>query len=294
MIKVRQKFNSELLVHILVKPIVTLMNKLAPALFYSSLLLMAAQVNAQKLPNVQTESLRAPATIKIDGKATEWDNKFQASNKTTDLQYTLANDNNNLYLVIQATDYYIIQKVIMGGLTLTINADGKRDVKNAAAITFPVYESGNPGGYFMFTKSAEKMASNLDSLMKLHNNKITDRAKFIGIDNIEGVTDSMLPIYNEPGIKAAALLDRLLNYTCELAIPLKHLKLGKNAKFAYNIKLNAGSIDGYKIEIKTLRPDMVRAVRGSANGTTWMLGGDPQDLSLAATTDFWGEYTLAK
>ena len=38
---------------------------------------------AQKLPNVQATSLRAPANIKIDGKATEWNDKFQAYNHST-------------------------------------------------------------------------------------------------------------------------------------------------------------------------------------------------------------------
>jgi len=53
--------------------------------------------NAQKLPEVQTVNLRAPAGIKIDGKPTEWDSKFQAYNKSTNAFYTIANDDDNLY-----------------------------------------------------------------------------------------------------------------------------------------------------------------------------------------------------
>ncbi len=37
----------------------------------------------RKLPNVQQVSLRAPANINIDGKTTEWNNRFQAYNDTT-------------------------------------------------------------------------------------------------------------------------------------------------------------------------------------------------------------------
>ena len=55
----------------------------------------------QKLPNLQTTSLRAPASIKIDGKTTEWNNRFQAYNKATEVSYTIANDKDKLYLVIQ-------------------------------------------------------------------------------------------------------------------------------------------------------------------------------------------------
>jgi hypothetical protein len=43
-----------------------------------------ANANAQKLPNVQQVSLRAPANIKIDGKATEWSG-FKALNTATDV-----------------------------------------------------------------------------------------------------------------------------------------------------------------------------------------------------------------
>jgi len=52
----------------------------------SALLLIASlTVNAQNLPNVQKVSVRAPANIKIDGKASEWDDKFQAFNHATDI-----------------------------------------------------------------------------------------------------------------------------------------------------------------------------------------------------------------
>lgn len=42
--------------------------------------LIAVSVSAQKLPNIQERSVRAPAGIKIDGKRPEWDNKVEAIN----------------------------------------------------------------------------------------------------------------------------------------------------------------------------------------------------------------------
>ncbi|MBC7401019.1 MAG: hypothetical protein H7289_13850, partial [Mucilaginibacter sp.] len=65
---------------------------LLPALFLSVI------ANAQKLPKVQTASIAAPTNIKIDGKATEWGNKFQAFNRTTEVYYTLSNSATKLYL----------------------------------------------------------------------------------------------------------------------------------------------------------------------------------------------------
>src|SRR5471030_539366 len=52
---------------------------------------------AKKLPDIQPTDLYAPSNIKIDGKTTEWEDKFQAYNRATDVFYTVANDNNNFY-----------------------------------------------------------------------------------------------------------------------------------------------------------------------------------------------------
>lgn len=71
----------------------------------------ASIAQAQKLPKVQTTGIKAPVDIKIDGKPTEW-TQFEAYNNATDFYYTFSNDNDNLYLAVQATDYRIIQKLL--------------------------------------------------------------------------------------------------------------------------------------------------------------------------------------
>jgi hypothetical protein len=81
--------------------------------------MVSLALHAQKLPNVQTISLRAPAGVKIDGKTKEWNNRFQCYNHATSLFYTIANDDENLYLVIKAIDRDICKKIIGGGITLT-------------------------------------------------------------------------------------------------------------------------------------------------------------------------------
>ncbi|HCN84591.1 MAG TPA: hypothetical protein DIT07_13365, partial [Sphingobacteriaceae bacterium] len=52
----------------------------------------AIDTSNKKLPNVQQKSVRAPATIKIDGKRPEWDNQIQAINKAAGILYTISND----------------------------------------------------------------------------------------------------------------------------------------------------------------------------------------------------------
>ena len=51
------------------------------AILFAGLTIIALPAHAQKLPKVQKTSIRAPENIKIDGKANEWDNKYQAFNR---------------------------------------------------------------------------------------------------------------------------------------------------------------------------------------------------------------------
>jgi hypothetical protein len=125
------------------------------------------------------------------------------------------------------------------------------------------------------------------------NNKILLREhKWIYTSGIAGV-DTLLAIYNEKGIQAANAADSKKAYTFELAIDLKllGLKADKAEKFTYHVVVN-----------------------GEPNKSTSMFGpavfaGDPalaaqneerirrmneQMEALYATTDFWGEYTLAR
>src|ERR1700679_2125120 len=91
-----------------------------------SFILITFIAAAQKLPEVQPAAVWAPENIKIDGDANEWNNKFQAYNKTAGIYYTLSNNEDHLFLTVQATDPDMINKLVAGGLTLTIQKSGKK------------------------------------------------------------------------------------------------------------------------------------------------------------------------
>src|SRR5476649_2228117 len=103
------------------------------------LLIAAYAASAQSLPGVQKVSIRAPTDIKIDGKCTEWSDKFQAYNKATDIYYTLSNDDENLYLTVQAKYHDVSDKILRGGVTLIINHSLSKKDNEHVAITYPVY-----------------------------------------------------------------------------------------------------------------------------------------------------------
>ena len=266
---------------------------------FSPLLLGCFLLNAvaQKLPNVQVNSVRAPANIKIDGKATEWNNKFQAYNHATDIFYTVSNDDSKLYLIVQAPDRSVINKIMSGGITFTVQTLGKKTDKGGISVTYPLFDKKNipfippvfgvrrgpgdeiatPAGSYNRVNDSKDFKS--DSMMRIFNKSLTDYSKFIGVTGIKTL-DTLIAVYNVDGIRVAELFDNKICYTYELAIDLKLLKakMSNASKFAYHISINPFSL--FNI------PDRTPA----------KAGGDEirADLNGSAVTDMWGEYTLAK
>jgi len=250
-----------------------------------ALLFVATATQAQKLPNVQTSSLKAPANVKVDGRSTEWGDKLQAYNKATEVAYTLANDASNLYLVIQTADPDIIHRIVNGRITLTVNKADKKSEDNAVAISYPVFEKGNRPGLSLREKlSTPKIA---DSLMRTNNRRLETTAKLIKVTGVSGM-DTLISIYNEKGVKAAAAFDNKMLFTCEMAVSLKLLDL-PNGKFAYNVRLNGVSFD----DVPGI--NIVRDAKGEIKSIDIhkdQMTSTPQVMT--APTDFWGEYVLVK
>jgi hypothetical protein len=262
-----------------------------------SLFLLVITAHAQKLPKVQTASVAAPANVKIDGKTTEWNNKFQAFNRTTEIYYTLSNSATKLYLTVQATERNIIRKIVNNGLTITITPEDKSAKK--LAVTFPHYGPKDwPVSFqlrdpFVPVKDTIKNNSMADSVMDAYNATMNDRFKVIGVIGVASAEDSTLSVFNSEGFKVAARFDSKLIYTYELAIPLSYIgrSADKPTTFKYNIMLNGV-------------PGEVRTVQGGRNGRLVYTAGDgserniggagPDNLAFAYPSDFSGEYTLAK
>lgn len=245
----------------------------------------------QKLPNVQQASLRAPVNVKIDGNAIEWGGKFQAYNNGTNLFYTLANNDDDLYLIIQTSDRYAFNKIIDRGLILSIKSpkSGK-----SASVTFP---------NTIYTKKNERLSSSFGFGMNTnekvpeeeiasYNKMLRGRHKFIKVDGIEGL-DSMISVYNENGIRAAELFDNNKVYTLEMAVKLKLIGLLIKDKTKISYQLRVNSVDAPKVD----NTKMVFV--GGGEVTPEMKQQALADVTekyakLFGGNDFTGEYTLAK
>jgi len=270
----------------------------------SACLLLGIAANAQKLPNVQKESVRAPADIKVDGRLTEWNNQFKAYNHATDIFYTLSNDDENLYLTVQATDPGVIRKIISGGVCLTIQSSGKKTDKDGRRVVYPVTIAAQAKGMMISVMTVKRNEASgnaqltdkeADSVMMARNKQFSQRSKWIGTLGFKDL-DSLISVYNEDGIKAAGRYDAKGAFTCEIAIGLKLLGLSVDnpAKFSYHILLNGVSMfNGNRQPDQAISVITTGAPMGGAESS--MLGAKiVMDQGGNAPTDFWGEYTLAK
>jgi hypothetical protein len=311
------------------------MKKLTPItslLLFSCLSVFAQQdAGTQKLKDVQATNIWAPSTVKIDGKLNEWNNSFQAYNKSTKLYYTVSNDDKNIYLAIKSTDAANNTKIIAGGITVAINTAGKKKEKDGYNLTFPVVArpvrgqqgqrgagggfggGGFGGGGFQGQPAA---APDSAAIAAAHERTIST-SKEIKVFGFKDIPDSLISIYNEYGIKAALNYDAQGNFTYELAIPLKSLDLTTDSpkEIAYNIKVNGLQVPA--------RPDDGGGDRGGAGGGAGAGGGGGRGgggggrggggagggggggfggggrnndtfQELASPSDFWGKYILAK
>ncbi|MFD0748520.1 hypothetical protein ACFQZS_00095 [Mucilaginibacter calamicampi] len=257
--------------------------------FFAGLVVVNAQ--AQKLPNVQQVSLRVPNNIKIDGRPDEWGKTLQAYNAATEINYSVANDDKNLYLVVQATSWTVITNIANGGIKLAVQKTGEKNDAGAPVIKFPYMVKS----HIMIPPKGQANAD-ADAAMR-EDNKALTKAKWIYTSGITGV-DSLISVYNDRGITVAHGVDIKRKYTLEMAIDLSLLNLSvvNASKFSYHLMVNAEpnrySFKGIMNVVKSISNNtpggltaaQLRNIEGFENSTN----------NSTATTDFWGEYTLAK
>jgi len=265
---------------------------LKPAILLSLMLLLTAFADGQKLPNIQKEGIKAPADVKVDGKAIEW-GELHAYNHALQASYTLANDNNKLYLTISSNRKEVINKMINGGISLIINKARKTAV-GATVITYPVFAPDNApvinlNAIFDIKPDATNAEKKMDSLITVSNKTLNDKAKFIRLSGVQNDVDTLVSVYNKDGVKAMGAFDKNKTYWVELSVDLKVLGIAIDDKTPFN----------YGIRFNQIQLDYVPGFDITRNTDGVITQMKVNDLKLAnsyisalSDTDCWGIYTL--
>lgn len=265
-----------------------------PVLIILLAILFFADSYAQKLPNIQQGSLRAPANVKIDGKITEWGQQLSAHNSATDLAYSMANDDKKLYLVIQAKDPDVINRIASGGITLSFR-EKNSPKENEISIQYPVLK--NRSNLFFRLRGGKNSVPDTtlraaDSTMRVNNKTLGNLAKWVKVGGIKDL--DTLSIYNETGIEAASRFDLKKVLSIEIASPLSMInsKINSARKFTYRLRVNGGTpiaMTFGPITGSTLDAEGQAKLMASMTASA-----DAVNARLSASTDFSGDYTLAK
>lgn len=211
------------------------MNKLLNGITcFISLSCLVLTTCAQKKTDIQIGNLWLN-NVKVDGKLSEWQLPLKALNRATHIQYSIANDDKNLYLAVQTNK---VGKIESGGLTFLING---------ASITFP------------YPKMRDRRKKENRRPFNPGEPRRIEDFREIHVTHVKSVTDSLISIYNPYSIRACGIrYDKNEGRYCdyEMAIPLKLLgHSAENTILNYTIRLNGiipaslGGVGGVMVPI---------------------------------------------
>jgi len=187
----------------------------------------AVQLLLINVCNAQTLNLKpAPAKVTIDGSAAEWGDSLSYFNSQTQLNYTLANDKDNLYLVLKTPDLRQQANILSWGVTLCIDTKGRK--KSSYSVTFPFQEADSPEPLGDNTDKEKKYEASLTKL------------KRIKADGFKDVENDVFTLQNTYGFRVAIDYDTHGELVYEEVIPLSlfHADELKKNEWAFNIKIN--------------------------------------------------------
>lgn len=254
--------------------------------------LLFANAQAQKLPNKQEGALKISKKIKVDGVSLEVGGQYNAFNNATGLFYSIANNDKQLYIVLQANEPEIINKIALTGVKFTIKSV---DDKNArVSLTYPA-QSKDVHVYFNLTtrkgQQPDTSKKTVDSIMAANNKKATENFKRI---RVEGLANAdTISIYNDLEIEAFGKFDAKKAFTVEMALPLEILRkeINQANTFAYEITVNGAPPIWVGPSVTTGSTDPAATARAEEQFRKTI---ENFNAKRTAQTNVSGEYTLAK
>jgi hypothetical protein len=112
---------------------------LKPALYSLILLVFLFGCSSQKAAVTESES-KLPGTyleaVTIDGKPDEWSNVPHDLSQGSTVEYSVANNNNNVFILMRVPNLLEQAKILQGGMDVWVSTNNKKD--KHTGITYPV------------------------------------------------------------------------------------------------------------------------------------------------------------
>lgn len=172
-------------------------------------------------PKAMYQTTWQSTPVNVDGEATEWRIPLRFYDATTKLNYTLSNDNENIYLCVRVVDELSQAKIMRNGLNIWFDTLAKKNKQ--CGILFPVPDKGGEGfqeggdGGGKHHGRGEHGGGGSDGLKKRFERQ-ANQMQLIGFK--KGIPDYLAPD-NEYGIKVSINWDVNNIMIYEAAIPFK-------------------------------------------------------------------------
>lgn len=198
---------------------------------YIGLAALAACSSSRKSQGDELPTSTAPQQpIVIDGSDKDWTRPLPGFSKTENFSYEIANDAENLYVLISTKDGLEQQKMISGGMTVWINTKADKSQGGAVGIGYPLDSRNDPDQNLMNEAQPDKhpRASTLEDKKEY---ALYGFGSSSEVGNFAYADDS-----NPQGIKVRMDYNNTGELIYEAAIPLTTLYPGHNANASYASK----------------------------------------------------------
>ncbi len=221
----------------------------------------------------------ADKPIVADGVLDDWQDSLPLYNEATKLNYSLANDDKNIYLALKSNSREDLTKILAGGISFSANVESKR--KDPPTVIFPVLDR-TPGKPRNIKEQPEK-----EEMQK----QVLSRIKDIKVAGFKEIIDGGISLQNTYGIRAAAGFDKNGSLIQEIIIPLSLLNLSTSTmgEVTYNIKINGMQGPSAAMAQRQNNP---RQQMGGMYGGQFPQRNSPMN-KLMSSTDFYIKSKLA-
>jgi hypothetical protein len=255
----------------------------------TGMLLFLTTVTSGK--ETQLNSIWKQAEIKVDGDESEWSGSMYYLEEQK-VGLGLKNDTSDLYIIIKAADRNTQLQIMRTGLTIWLDAKGKKE--KTLGIHYPIGMQDYGIPMVMGQKSEENKEERQKQFTEM-----TEKIEILGPEKNER---NRIARVNNSGIQAS-INDTLGIMVCELKIPLK-----KTDEFPYAIAAKAGDIISLGLETGEFKREKMKGNMHMGEGMPGGRGGMPpgggsppggmhprgrEGIKMPEQIKFWAQVTLA-